>query len=154
MRFRTVLLNGILAFLGLMFLNCPLPPVPPGPETARVELLLQSTGGQSATEVSDSIGKLFNIGVILYQRQHLELTEIKVFNGSSIEYDSTIGAYNVALDTVFFPITFSSAGDRSVLITGHITGYPDVEASGVIHVIGPSSGANRKPTVLVPATKL
>ena len=150
MRKRFYSVAGLLiALVSLFLIICAIPNPPPGPEQAEVELFLRSsTGHESTTSITDTVGNYDTIGVVLYLTQHIDSTEITVTSGDSVEYHFITKAKKTEVDTIFYAVHFPTPGERSVIATGYINGYRNSEASVIIHVIS-RPGENYPPTLKV-----
>ncbi len=150
MRIRFYSVAGLLiALVSVFLIICAIPNPPPGPEQAEVELFLRSsTGHESTTSITDTVGNFDTIGVVLYLTQHIDSTEIMVTSGDSVEYHFITKAKKTEVDTIFYAVHFPSPGERSVIATGYINGYRNSEANVIIHVIS-RPGENYPPALKI-----
>jgi len=122
--------------LGFILFHCDLPQPPPGPKSAEVSLILNSSNGdQNNYIVIDTVGNITNIGMILYLTQYIDSISILVTSGSSIEYNDTYMPKEDQADTISYPVTFETDGDRAIKVTGYIEGQPDLVATGTLRIV-------------------
>ncbi len=126
-----------LSLLSAFFLfSCQLPPVPPGPEDAKVELSLRSSSGiKSNTMVTDTVGNFDTIGVVLYLTQYIDSARVRVINNNDTVHSFLCKVGKTTIDTAFYPVTFLKPADYNVVVTGYISGKPNVTATAVFHIV-------------------
>ena len=84
-----------------------------GADQAKVDLFLKtSTGNESITTIADTVGNFDTIGVILYLTQYIDSTEIRVSKNDSMEYLFVTRAKKTQIDTIYYPVHFSTPGER------------------------------------------
>jgi alpha-tubulin suppressor-like RCC1 family protein len=126
----------LLLLSGTILLSCQLPPSPPGPQEAKVDLSLRSfSGKKSNTTITDTVGNFDTIGVVLYLTQYIDSTRVLVFSGNDTAYSFLCKAGKTAIDTVFYPISFSKSADFNVIATGYISGQRNSTATAVFHIV-------------------
>jgi uncharacterized repeat protein (TIGR02543 family) len=145
-------------FLSLLCLTgclviCTLPPAPPGPEEAKVELLLKSSAGVNQESLTDTIGKIISIGVILNFTDYIDSTIVTVQNGNTVELSEKTTSKKASVDTVFYPITFPTPGERLVTAVGYISGLPNSIATATIQVKDRPEGRH-PPTLNISGSRL
>jgi uncharacterized protein (TIGR02145 family) len=140
--------------LGFILFNCKLPAPPPGPDEAKVSLLLKSSNGKidHTGSIQDSVGKEVQIGIVLNLTQYIDSSVVRVILDADTERTIPWAFKKNMVDTVFFPITFTKAGTHNVEITSYITGQPNSVAEGKIIIYGPLQ-ENKKPELKVPGTQ-
>ena len=123
-------------FLTFIILTCNHPTNPFDSSEAKVGLILISSTGQvSDTAITDTTGNIDTIGLVLYLTQHIDSTRLEVKNGTILEKSELYTDRLQQVDTVYYPISFSSAGTRTVTAKGYVKGKVSPFASAVIHVI-------------------
>ncbi|HEX2956225.1 MAG TPA: InlB B-repeat-containing protein, partial [Chitinispirillaceae bacterium] len=131
---------------GFILFNCKLPEPPAGPDEARVTLFLKSSDGKidRSGSIIDSVGKEIQIGIVLYLTQYIDSSVVRVIFDADTERVFPWAFKKNIVDTVFFPVTFTKTGTRSVEVTGYITDQPNSVAEGKIIIYG-SPQVNRAP---------
>jgi hypothetical protein len=152
-RFLTIS-GTLLPFLAALFLACPLPPAPVGPEEAKVELWLSSAYSITNNELTDTVDNHDTIWAYLNLARYIDSTHITVKRGDSLEYFFKIPTRSLDYDTVYQAISFSAPGDRIVTATSYITGFPNSTASATLHIVGRDPTVNRKPALKISGNKL
>lgn len=154
MRIRPFFLAGLLSFISFLFLYCPLPPAPPGPEQASIDLFIRTNQGISDLSIIDTVGNNDSIGLVLNLTQYIDSTIVYVMFGDSVEHRFKSTAKKLDVDTVLYVVSFPQAGDRLVTAIGYISGRPNSEATVSIHIVGKASTENQKPELKVPSSKV
>jgi alpha-tubulin suppressor-like RCC1 family protein len=120
----------------MILFSCQLPPSPPGPENAKIDLSLRSLAGKkSNTTITDTVGNIDTIGVILYFTQYIDSTRVRVTYENDTIHSFLCKAGKSSIDTVFYPVTFSKAADFNVIATGYISGQRNSTATAVFHIV-------------------
>jgi alpha-tubulin suppressor-like RCC1 family protein len=120
----------------MILFSCQLPPSPPGPENAKIDLSLRSfSGKKSTTTITDTVGNIDTIGVVLYCTQYIDSTRIRVFFENDTIYSFLCKANRTNIDTIFYTVTFSKAADFNVIATGYISGQNNSTATAVFHIV-------------------
>jgi uncharacterized protein (TIGR02145 family)/uncharacterized repeat protein (TIGR02543 family) len=137
--------------LGFILFHCSLPEPPPGPDEAKVSLLLKSSNGiiDRTGSIQDSVGKEVQIGIVLYLTQYIDSSVVRVILDSDTVRTLPWAFKKNMVDTVFFPLTFTKAGTHKVEVTSFITDQPNNVAEGKIIIYGPLQ-ENKKPELKVP----
>lgn len=152
---KRVVCSTILAisFLGLSIFNCQLPQPPAGPDQARIDVVLKTSDGKTTgIEITDTINNQSQLRVIYSLTHYIDSAKIVVFSDSVVEQTIPCRYKIGTVDTVFFPIAFTTPGKRIIKVTGYIDGYPDIVATVIIHVVGRPS-INQKPLLAVPGAQ-
>jgi hypothetical protein len=154
---RTISIVATVVAVSLFFLvllTCNQPTDPFDVSQAKVSLILKSSDGQrSSSSITDTVGNTDSIGVIIYLTQHFDSTTIVVTSGTTREFQFSLGKRSRPIDTVFYPVTFSFSGDRTVITTGYIKdGILNREAKGTIHIVDRPE-QNRKPELTISGTR-
>ncbi|MBN1760388.1 MAG: hypothetical protein JW863_18815, partial [Chitinispirillaceae bacterium] len=154
MRIRTLLYICLSSVLGIIYLTCVLPEAPPGPEEAGVSLCLKSSTGTTSIEtVTDSVGKIVSIGLVLKLTQYIDSTVVTVTVGGVQEFREKSTSKRLETDTVIYPKTFSTPGERVVTAVGYISGMPNSEATAIIKIVGKPQ-ENHPPSLSVKGAQL
>jgi alpha-tubulin suppressor-like RCC1 family protein len=131
---RNILFPTLL--LGMILLFCQLPPPPPGPEDAKIDLTLKSfSGNKSNTTITDTVGNIDTIGVVLYLTQHIDSARVRVINENDTVHSFLCKVGKATIDTIFFPVTFLKPVNYKVIATGYISGQPNATATAVFHIV-------------------
>ena len=125
------------SFLLFLVLHCgDVATNPHSADKAKVTLfLISSDFAESDTAISDTAGKKMRLGVRLYLSQHIDSTVITI--GKTITSLDTMIVCNQKereIDTVYYTLSFSTAGDRTVIATGYVGKNLRPTATATIHI--------------------
>jgi hypothetical protein len=116
--------------------TCNPPTDPFDSSNAKVGLILKSSYGQvSDSAITDTTGNINTIGLILYLTQHIDSTRLEVRNGTILEKSELYTERLQQIDTIFYPMSFSSAGTRTVTAKGYVKSKVSPGAIAAIHII-------------------
>jgi hypothetical protein len=155
MRLLSLIALGIgLTVSFLVFLTCQESANPFDPSEAKISLFLLSSSKQvSETSITDTVGNTDSIGLVLYLAQHIDSVTIVVRKGDSVEFSFTLRERISQIDTVYYAISFASAGDRTVTATGYVKNELNPFASATIHIIARPQ-ENQKPSLTITGTRV
>ena len=151
MRFIKTLFVGVaVSILILALLTCDHPTDPFDLSQAKVSLILKSSSGVvNDTSVTDTVGNTVSIGLVLYLAQHFDSAHVEVNNGMIREHLFYCEKRSRQIDTVFYPVSFSSSGNRTVIATGYMRDDQfNREAKATIYVVARPQ-ENHKPVLTV-----
>jgi uncharacterized protein (TIGR02145 family) len=127
---------------------------PHSADKAKVTLfLISSDFAESDTAITDTAGKKMRLGVRLYLSQHIDSTVITI--GKTITSLDTMIVCNQKereIDTVYYTLSFPTAGDRTVIATGYVGKNLRPTASATIHVIS-RPVPNHKPELSISGSR-
>ncbi|HEX2958060.1 MAG TPA: hypothetical protein VHO70_14595, partial [Chitinispirillaceae bacterium] len=152
---KRIIFSTILAVssLGSILFNCQLPQPPAGPDEARIDVVLRTSDGKTTgVEITDTTSNQTQIRIIYSLSHYIDSAKIVILSDSVIEQTISCRYKAAAVDTVFYPIAFSTPGTRTIKVTGYVDGYPDIVADVIIHVVGRLS-INQKPVLTVPGAQ-
>ena len=150
MRFIKIITVGIaVSVLILALLTCQHPTDPFDLSQAKVSLILKSSSGEvNDTSVTDTVGNTVSIGLVLYLAQHFDSAHVEVNNGIIREHLFYCEKRSHQVDTVYYPVTFSSSGGRSVVATGYLKDLLNRDARATIHIVDHPQ-ENQKPELTI-----
>jgi alpha-tubulin suppressor-like RCC1 family protein len=133
-RLIIAILAGLIVFL--FVLTCADTATNPfSPDKAGISLLLKSSNYQeSDTSVTDTVGERVRIGVCLYLTQHIDSTEISIASSTKIDTIIWCRKKDKQIDTAFYDVLFSNAGDHTVTATAHV-GKDLRQVTATIHIV-------------------
>jgi len=140
----------LISLTGLFLFTCDPPMDPYDVREAKVGVLLKSSSGiTSGSSITDTVGNTDTIGAIIYLTQHFDSTEIEVFNGDARDYYFVYKKKARVIDTVWYPVSFSTPGMRTVTVTGYVKDMLNREAKATIQVVARPQ-PNRRPDSACP----
>lgn len=139
-------------FLGFLLFYCQLPQPPAGPDQVRIDVSLRSSDGKTAGfEIYDSTGNQPQIRVIFSLTHYIDSAKIEIISDTTIEQTIPCRYKISQVDTVYYPVSFKTAGTRIIRVTGFIDGYLNIVSKVTIHIIDrTSSNKNQKPVLIIP----
>jgi len=142
----------LLVILVFMFLSCGVPPDPFDKNKTKVSVLLKSSDGQeNQFSILDSTDNTATVIVSIDLAQHFDSIITIVYQDDIQDYYFKFEDKAEIYATVIYPVTFSSAGNHQVTVTGYVEGLPNREARALI-IIEPRQGlppTNQPPKLII-----
>jgi uncharacterized repeat protein (TIGR02543 family) len=121
--------------LGLMLLVCKSPSSTPGPESAFLALEFKSSSGNITQNIlTDTLGKQVTICLIYNNTLFIDASMLKITIRPDSIISHPVNSFNALVDTIFYPIVFSSPGSYTVTFSGYIDGQP-TKLNGIITIV-------------------
>jgi hypothetical protein len=120
MRIITIITAVVaVSLLFLSLLTCEKTVDPYDRSQAKVALFLKSSNGlESRSSITDTVDNTDTVGLVVYLTEHFDSTELKITFGGIQEYYYVYRKKTKVVDTTYYPVSFSSAGEHVVTATG------------------------------------